>query len=100
MAAKKVTPSLKKTAIDKLTKIGRTNTPSDISFALRHGKITAKEAAALDPKNFKILTEKPKITSSITVDLKTGKGSTTRGGGATGIGGLGGGSGLRGNVNK
>jgi hypothetical protein len=79
MAAKKVTPSLKKTATDKLAKIGRTNTPSDISFALRHGKITAKEAAALDPKNFKILTEKPKVTSSITINLKTGKGSGIKG---------------------
>ncbi len=79
MAAKKVTPSLKKTATDKLTKIGRTNTPSDISFALRHGKITAKEAAALDPKNFKILTEKPKITSSMTIDLKTGRASGIKG---------------------
>ncbi len=98
MAAKKPeTPaSLKKIATNKLTKIGRTNTPSDISFALRHGKITAKEAAALDPKNFKILTEKPKISSSITIDLKTGKGSSTKGS----LGNLGTGSGLRGNVNK
>ena len=98
MAAKKpVTPaSLKKTATSKLTKIGRTNTPTDISFALRHGKITAKEAAALDPKNFKILTEKPKISSSITIDLKTGKGSNIKGP----LGNLGTGGGLRGNVNK
>jgi hypothetical protein len=98
VAAKKPeTPaSLKKSAANKLTKIGRTNTPSDISFALRHGKITAKEAAALDPKNFNILTEKPKVTSSVTIDLKTGKRSGIKGS----SGNLGGGGGLRGNVTK
>jgi len=32
----------------------------DISYALRHGKITKEEAAALDPKKFKILLDDSK----------------------------------------
>jgi hypothetical protein len=33
---------------------------SDISYALRHGRITKEEAAALDPKKFKILLDDSK----------------------------------------
>ena len=50
---------------------------SDISYALRHGKITREEAAALDPKKFKILLDNSKTKTIFTVNLKTGK--TTKG---------------------
>jgi len=69
-ATKKLAESLKKSGLEKLTKINRTTNESDISYALRHGKITAKEAAAIDPKKFP-LAEKGKTI--FTVDLKTGK---------------------------
>ncbi len=75
-ASKKAAESLKKSALKKLEKIGKTNSEAHISYAVRHGKITKEEAAALDPKNFKILLN-PKIVSSKTIDLKTGK--VTRG---------------------
>ena len=75
-AAKKVADSLKKSALKKLEKVGKTNSEAHISSALRQGQITAKEAAALDPKNFKILLN-PKTVSSKTINLKTGK--VTRG---------------------
>ena len=64
------TNSLKKSAVEKLTKLGKTTSEAHISFALRQGKITKQEAAALDPKNFKILLN-PKITSSKTITLKS-----------------------------
>ena len=74
-ASKKVAESLKKSALKKLEKVGKTNSEAHISSALRQGQITKKEAAALDPKNFKILLA-PAV-SSRTINLKTGK--VTRG---------------------
>jgi len=46
---------------------------SDISYALRHGKITKEEAAALNPKKFKVLLDDSKTKTVFTVNLKTGK---------------------------
>ena len=74
------TASLKKSGTDKLTKIGKTTSEAHISFALRQGKITKQEAAAIDPKNFKILL-KPEIVSSKTVSLKPLRGGGNIGGG-------------------
>ena len=73
------TASLKKSAAAKLSALGKTTSEAHISFALRQGKITKQEAAALDPKNFKILL-KPEIVSSKTIRLKP-----PRGGGGGGI---------------
>ena len=78
------TASIKKSGIEKLTKIGRTTKESDISYALRQGKITKQEAAAIDPKNFKILL-KPEIVSSKTISLKSPKGGGGLRGGALNI---------------
>jgi hypothetical protein len=75
-AAKKLADSLKKSGIEKLNKINRTTKESDILYALRHGKITQKEAAAIDPKKFP-LPDKSKIKVIGTIDLNTGK--VTRG---------------------
>ena len=90
MAAKKpksdTTAALKKSGAEKLAKIGKTTDTAHIDYAVRHGKITVKEAAALDPKNFKHLLEKPKVASSVTINLKTGK--ATGGMGGFGIGGV------------
>jgi hypothetical protein len=44
----------------KTSKKGSTPKESDISYALRHGRITKEEAAALDPKKFKILLDDSK----------------------------------------
>jgi hypothetical protein len=66
------TAALKKSGLEKLAKINRTKIESDISFALRHGKITKQEAAAIDPKKFGILLN-PNIVSSKTITLKKGK---------------------------
>jgi len=44
----------------KTPKKGLKPNESDISYALRHGKITKEEAAALDPKKFKILLDDSK----------------------------------------
>lgn len=67
----KSTP-LKVSGLEKLNKINRTASESDISYALRQGKITKQEAAAIDPKNFKILLN-PEIVSSKTIILKKTK---------------------------
>ena len=75
-AAKKLADSLKKSGIEKLNKINRTTKESDILYALRHGKITQKEAAAIDPKKFPLV-DKSKTTVIGTINLKTGK--VTRG---------------------
>jgi len=87
-------PNLKKSGAEKLNKINRTTSTADISFALRHGKITKQEAAALDPKNFKILLDNSKTKTIATIDVKTGKvtkGGSPRigrgGGGGAGLGG-------------
>jgi hypothetical protein len=44
----------------KTSKKGLKPNESDISYALRHGRITKEEAAALDPKKFKILLDDSK----------------------------------------
>jgi hypothetical protein len=74
---KQIAESLKKSGLEKLAKINRTKIESDISFALRHGKITKQEAAAIDPKNFKILLDNSKTKTIAIVNPKTGK--VTRG---------------------
>ena len=73
-ATKKLAESLKKSGLEKLAKINRTTNESDILYAIRHGKITSKEAAAIDPKKFP-LPEKARTIA--TINLKTGK--VTRG---------------------
>jgi hypothetical protein len=65
-----VAKSLKETGLAKLAKAGRTTSEGDIGYAVRHGKITQQEAAAIDPKKFP-LPVKPKTIA--TFDLKTGK---------------------------
>lgn len=72
--------ALKKSGIDKLTKIGKTTSEAHISYALRHGKITKQEAAAIDPKKFGILLEPAKTTRTITLNLNTKKGGGGIGG--------------------
>ena len=94
--AKPSAASLKKSGVDKLTKIGKTTSEAHISFALRQGKITKQEAAAIDPKNFKILL-KPAVTRTIEIDLNAPK--RPRGGRGMGGPALGGG-GSRGPVIK
>lgn len=44
----------------KIPKKGFKPSESDISYALRHGRITKEEAAALNPKKFKILLDDSK----------------------------------------
>jgi hypothetical protein len=88
MAAKKpvekTTAALKKSGIEKLTKIGKTTSEAHISYAVRHGKITKQEAAAIDPKNFKILLDDSKSKVIGTINMKTGKVTKVRGGGMLG----------------
>lgn len=72
VATKKLTESLKKSGLEKLAKINRTTNESDISYALRQGKISQKEAAAIDPKKFP-LPDKTKTKVIATIDLKTNK---------------------------
>ena len=69
--APKVNPTaaLKKSGLEKLAKIGKTTSEAHISYAVRQGKITAKEAAAINPEKFGILVN-PKIVSSKTIKLK------------------------------
>jgi hypothetical protein len=90
MAAKKpvqkTTAALKKSGIDKLTKIGKTTSEAHISYAVRHGKITKYEAAAIDPKNFKTLLDNSKSKVIATMDSKTGKVTKVNGGGGMGTG--------------
>lgn len=91
MAAKKAQSDaeLKKSGIEKLTKVGKTTSEAHIISAVRQGQITKYEAAAIDPKNFKILLT-PSLSSK-TIDLKTGKTTigtmkTSRGGAGSGGG--------------
>ena len=79
---------MKKSGIEKLTKIGKTTSEAHISYAVRHGKITKQEAAAIDPKNFKILLDDSKTKVIGTIDIKTGKVTKVRGGGGAGGGGF------------
>lgn len=71
VSTKKINPTaaLKKSGIEKLTKLNKTTSEAHILSAVRQGKITAKEAAAIDPKKFGILVN-PKIVSSKTIKLK------------------------------
>jgi hypothetical protein len=69
----KTTASLKKSGVEKLTKIGKTTSEAHILSALRQGKITKQEAAAIDPKKFKILLAP--ATSSKTITLRGGAGA-------------------------
>ncbi len=64
------TKSLKETGLAKLAKAGRTTSEGDIGYAVRHGKITQQEAAAIDPKKFPLPV---KAKTYATFDLKTGK---------------------------
>ena len=66
------TAALKKSGLEKLAKIGKTTSEAHISYAVRQGKITAKEAAAIDPKKFGVLNN-PDVVSSKTITLKKGK---------------------------
>jgi hypothetical protein len=61
----------KKSGVDKLSKLGKTTSESDILYALRHGKITQQEATAINPDKFPDTSNAPK--SVYTVDLKKGK---------------------------
>ena len=76
MANKKIRSDadLKKSGIDKLTKIGKTTSEAHIMSAVRQGQITKYEAAAIDPKNFKSLLA-PAVSSK-TINLKTSKTTT------------------------
>jgi len=69
--APKVNPTdaLKKSGLAKLAKINKTTSEAHILFAIRQGKITAKEAAAINPEKFGILVN-PKVVSSKTIKLK------------------------------
>jgi len=72
--AKKTTANpLKVSGLKKLNKINRTTSESDISYALRQGKITKQEAAAIDPKKFGILLDNSKTKTVAVINLKTGK---------------------------
>jgi len=73
---KKITESLKKSGLAKLAKINRTTNESDVLYALRQGKISQKEAAAINPQKFP-LPDKTKTSVIATVNPKTGK--VTRG---------------------
>ena len=90
MAAKKAQSdtNLKKSGIDKLTKVGKTTSEAHIISAVRQGQITKQEAAAIDPKNFRSLLA-PAVSSK-TINLKTGKTTIgtmkiSRGGGLGGM---------------
>ena len=67
---KKVDPAeaLKKSGLAKLTKLNKTTSEAHILSAVRQGKITAKEAAAINPDKFGILVN-PKVVSSKTIKL-------------------------------
>ena len=71
-AAKKAAESLKKSGLEKLAKINRTTNESDVLYALRQGKITQKEAAAINPKKFP-LPDKTKTKVIANINPKTGK---------------------------
>jgi len=63
------TEALKKSGLAKLTKLKKSTSEAHILSAVRQGKITAKEAAAINPEKFGILVN-PKIVSSKTIKLK------------------------------
>ena len=75
---KKVDPAeaLKKSGLAKLAKINRTTNESDVLYALRQGKISQKEAAAINPQKFP-LPDKTRTSVIATINPKTGK--VTRG---------------------
>ena len=75
--AKPNTASLKKSGISKLTALGKTTSEAHIISAVRQGKITKYEAAAIDPKNFKSLLA-PAVSSKI-VSIKPPSGGGMRG---------------------
>ena len=75
-ATKQIAESLKKSGLAKLAKINRTTNESDVLYALRQGKISQKEAAAINPQKFP-LPDKTKTSVIATVNPKTGK--VTRG---------------------
>ena len=68
---KKVDPAeaLKKSGLAKLAKLNKTTSEAHILSAVKQGKITVKEAAAINPDKFGILVN-PKIVSSKTIKLK------------------------------
>ena len=73
-AAKKATTkqtanALKKSGLAKLAKLNKTTSEAHILSAVKQGKITVKEAAAINPDKFSILVN-PKIVSSKTIKLK------------------------------
>jgi hypothetical protein len=63
------TEALKKSGLAKLTKLNKSTSEAHILSAVKQGKITAKEAAAINPEKFGILVN-PKIVSSRTIKLK------------------------------
>ena len=63
------TESLKKSGLAKLAKLNKSTSEAHILSAVRQGKITAKEAAAINPDKFGILVN-PKVVSSKTIKLK------------------------------
>ena len=63
------TDALKKSGLAKLSKLNKTTSEAHILSAVRQGKLTAKEAAAINPEKFGILVN-PKIVSSKTIKLK------------------------------
>ena len=67
---KKVDPAeaLKKSGLAKLAKLNKTTSEAHILSAVKQGKITVKEAAAINPDKFGILVN-PKIVSSKTIKL-------------------------------
>lgn len=92
MPKKKINPdskaALKKSGTAKLAKVGKTTSEAHLLSALRQGQITKSEAAAIDPKKFKVLLSSD-VVSSKTIDLTTGKVTRSRnigrGGGAGGL---------------
>lgn len=65
--------ALKKSGLAKLAKINKPADTAHIDYAVRHGKITPQEAAAIDPKNFDYLLDKSSKTIG-TIDLNKLKG--------------------------
>ena len=83
--AKPSTASLKKSGINQLTALGKTTSEAHIMSAVRQGKITKYEAAAIDPKNFKSLLAPAVSSKTITLKPPRGGGSGgTMGGGRIG----------------
>ena len=62
------TDALKKSGLAKLAKLNKTTSEAHILSAVKQGKITVKEAAAINPDKFGILVN-PKIVSSKTIKL-------------------------------